>query len=146
MNIKSYFTIFGLAIAVLGCTTKYDGIDSTTLADQAGKLYKDGETQNAVDIWKYLSKNEPDTSYSYGMSMNNLHEHSVFKQDYIKSEKLFNEIVKSNLSDKYLTTNIMEPFTNYRYNSCIRMFQLYASKPDFEKALHYLEMAQDKYK
>lgn len=129
------------------CSNQYEGIDPISLVDKAAILYKeDIENTEPIKMWQFVLKNEPDTSYAFGMSANNLHEHYTFKKNIKKSEDLFNRIVKSNMSDEYLTSNIMEPNTNYRYNACIRMFQMYASIAEFEKAMSYLHLAQNKYK
>lgn len=104
------------------------------------------DTKEALNIWEYIIKNEPDSTYAYGMSINNLHQHYASEHNLPKCKEYFNRIISSKLNDEHQTVWIMEPYTNYRHNACITMFQLYASIDSFGNSIEYLKLAKNKFK
>jgi tetratricopeptide (TPR) repeat protein len=113
--------------------------------EKAIKLYNEGKEDKAIKIWKKIMKTEPDTSRNYGMAVSNIL-YKYFKNENVKeAEKYYRIIVNSNLNDYHRTPDIMEPFANYRHHSAMRMASLYAQKGKYNKALEFIEKADNVY-
>jgi len=102
---------------------------------------------SAVYYWRQVVTRYKDSTWYYGRAMNNIPVAYESAGNVAKAAEAYHAILQSDLNDKEDNDgNIMEPYTNYRHNACMRMARMYAANNDFSKALEALQWAEHKYK
>lgn len=123
----------------------YSQDNLSDLNDEGIELFNRGKKEEAIKIWKKILRKAPNSSRNYGMAANNLL-FAWFKEgDLAKTKSYWELIIHSNLNDEDENPDIMEPYANYRHHATMRMASLHAKNEEFQEALDYIYLADNKY-
>jgi hypothetical protein len=142
MLAKRFLTITAILISSItfGQASKLD-----TLIDVGIMQYDDGDKKDALHTWQKVEKLASDTSPTYGTVLGNILYYYTEEKNDRKATQYFNTIFNSKINDKDKRyDNLGEPYKNYRFHAAMSLAAYFANKKEFEKALMYVNLADDK--
>ncbi|AWH84087.1 hypothetical protein HYN59_02715 [Flavobacterium album] len=102
--------------------------------------------QNAASSFKYIVDNHPKDSL-YPLALYNVAYVYAAGEDYMNAIPSYERILASDLKeDDLIGGDIMaSPYANYKYKASRDLCRIYIAKEDYEKALEYLILSDEKY-
>lgn len=133
-----------LLILALSSTILFSQNNLDERIDEGNNLYNEGNKKQALNIWKDIITKTSDSSSTYGTTLRNILFYYVAENDEKNAKLYYNKIINSKLNDKDKNFKLGEPYKNYRYHSTMSMASFYANKKDYNKALKYVDIADNK--
>jgi hypothetical protein len=101
---------------------------------------------SAIWAFKYVLENFPNKNQECSRAMFRIA--GVYERDSVgMALKWYNKIIDSEkVNDKDKGMDLLEPYANYKHNSCIRIAALQAKRKNYDESLRYLDLALHTYK
>ncbi len=111
--------------------------------EKASKYYKSGDKDKALNLWLKVEKKANKSSSIYGKVLRSL---LYFYSQGAQEHNLlatYSKILQFELNDTEKRLDVGRSFTNFKYHSTIQLASYYKKKGFFEKALSYIEKADN---
>jgi hypothetical protein len=136
--------VFLLTPLLLSAQTDTTGI---ALFDKAINLIKNKNNDSSLVIFKKIVAERIGAgSYVYGNSFFNIPTLFAMQEKYDSAKLWYKKVLVSDLKDNDETGELMEPHTNYKHKSAIRLASLYDRDSNFSEALKWVYLADTVYR
>jgi tetratricopeptide (TPR) repeat protein len=113
---------------------------------RAGRAYEAEHYAEAGALYRKAVVEHSSTA-AYGDALYGLGYVLLKQQKYDEAIAEFERLIASKVNDAALeTTESREDYKNYRHRACMGIAECFEAKKDYARALHYAELARDRYK
>lgn len=137
-----------MLIFIIGFQQAFSQDSCKIFFDEANTFYYEGKKDASILSFKKSFETCADSSQLYGKSIFNIA--SIYREEneLNKAKKYFNKILKLDLNEQDPSGKagmMSDPYANYKYNSCMRLYGIHLQEKDYDSCLYYLNLADTVY-
>lgn len=134
-----------LLIFALNIQFAYSQKSECELFNEGIEYYQQEKLDSAIMLWRNVVEAYPDTSICYSKSFNNIPIVYGNMGETALAKEWYEKVLASTLNDRDEGENIMEPYANYKYWSCLRMADLFKKENNLDESFRYVKLAETKF-